>query len=479
MPELEAGVVDDLTDRLQRYVKGVDGLGETSFVASGGSAALYKVETAAGPRAIKVFNAVFFATPGDTAERRRLGVQKRLIGHPCPYLVQTHRVVEAEGTAFIEMEFVPWPSLKSQLTVIPDDAIANLFGQLVEAAKFLDEQGIVHRDIKPENIHISPDFKKLKLLDLGVAREAELLDGVDAAITDHGNLRPFLATAQYSSPEYLFRLDEPSPKLWRGLTFYQLGAVLHDLITKRPLFHQEMSMGNRWLVARAVLTKVPSFADGNPTRLSEMKALAARCLVKNLDSRLQLVSWQDLLLEGSTNPLTQLRSRLARGGTSLGVNSKAVAMSRLDFERNEFVKTCTEAVRAELLQICGTCLPLSMRPSAPGEHPPETKFSLSANKSVSIECVVRFDWLDELYEQSANVFLQSRVMCVGRDEPTEKPISRLITVAITATTDMEAATSIASAIASAAASALDLIESASDLTSLHGIDLQAAAEATQ
>ena len=74
------------------------------------------------------------------------------------------------------------------------EAVAPLITQLVEAVRFLEKLDIVHRDIKPENIHVSPDYKYLKLLDLGVAREFAEDDA--GAVTDHGNLRPFLATAQ-------------------------------------------------------------------------------------------------------------------------------------------------------------------------------------------------------------------------------------------------------------------------------------------
>ena len=472
MPELDQQTISDLTTRVHEYLQQRGGHTSVEYIAAGGSAALYRVENANGVRAIKAFSPTLFSGLGQTAERRRLEVQRRLIGHSCFSLIQTFHVEEALGTAFMEMEFLTWPSLKTQLAAVPDAAISSLFAQLVSAVRFLDTQGIVHRDIKPENIHVSQDFKSLKLLDLGVARDTEPPGGDDGAITDHGNLRPFLATAQYSSPEYLFRLDEPSAKLWKGLTFYQLGAVLHDLITKRPLFDHEMQLGNRWLVARAVLTQVPDFEDGDPARLAELKALAMRCLVKDLDARIQLVSWQDFILEGGASPLTALRARLAKGRTSSGGIIDSAAASRLEFDRSEFMQRFTETVRAELLPSCGTSLPLQMKPSAPGEVNPHTRFVFTADKRVTIECVLWFEWQTQLYDHSANISLQARILCVGQEEPAAHAHSRLIASTTTDASSTCALTDTANAIAAAAGTALDLIEGSKDVNLLHGLDLQ-------
>lgn len=183
MPALADSIVADLTERLCRYLKSSGAYGETVYLASGGSAAVFSVATPQGRRAFKAFNPEFFCGPAGPAERKRLEVQRKLIDHTCPSLIQTFRVDEAEGTAFVEMEFIDWPQLTAALNDIPDDAVVGLFTQLVAAVRFLDAMGIVHRDIKPENIHVSPDFTSLKLLDLGVAREIEQGDAQDVAIT--------------------------------------------------------------------------------------------------------------------------------------------------------------------------------------------------------------------------------------------------------------------------------------------------------
>jgi eukaryotic-like serine/threonine-protein kinase len=471
MPALEQSVIDDLEGRLKRYLANLGGYEAPKFLSAGGSAAVFRVEGVSGVRAFKAFVPDFLSGAGGAAERRRLDVQRRLIGHACPTLVQTFRIDEAEGTAFTEMEFVPWPQLTGKLATLPDGAIVPLILQLVEAVKFLETLNIVHRDIKPENIHVSEDFANLKLLDLGVAREFELPDSEDAAITDHGNSRPFLATAQYSSPEYLFRLDEPTKRLWSGLNFYQLGAVLHDLIAKRPLFDYEMKLGNRWLVARAVLTKTPAFVDPNPNRLPQLKALSARCLVKDLNTRLQLVGWDDFILEGSQDPLTALKARLQKGQLNSGSHADAWTAGRLEFERTESLKRIISQIRTELIQTCGKQLPLTINPSGPGE-PISSRITLTVNSDTFIVCTIGIDWSSPPYDRSANITLTARLVCDGFEEQVSLPVPRIVAVATISEGEELSARCIINAIAAATGVGLDHIDGGMVRAELNGMDLQ-------
>ena len=309
----------------------------------------------------------------------------------------------------------------------------------------------------------------MKLLDLGVARE--LTEGDADTITDHGNMRPFLATAQYSSPEYLFRLDEPSTRLWNGLNFYQVGAVLHDLIMKTPIFHEEMAVGNRWLVARAVLTKSPSFTDENPSRLASLKALAARCLTKDIEKRLQLVGWDDFVSEGGKDALTNLSVRLAKGRINAGGHARMAAENRLSFERGEFLKRLRENVRSNLIAICDKQLPLTVKPSSPG-IPPQVLFELSAHEEVSIHCLMDVNWLDGIYERTANIHISAWLSTLNIDQAVaSSPTMKNVYAATILEGEDIVAYAVSNVIAEVVGIGLDLIDGASDMATLNGFDL--------
>lgn len=298
-------------------------------LGAGGSAAVFLWDADSGPKALKVYDTKFLSGPAAPAERARLGLQRRFVGKHCPSLIDTLAVVEELGTCFVEMEFFPGKELKRVLVDVPDDAIAPLIGQLVAAVHFLDSLGVVHRDIKPENILVSADFKEMKLLDLGIIRETtEFEDRPDG--TDHGERRPFIATAQYSSPEYLFRLEAPSPSLWKALSIYQVGGVLHDLVCRRPLFERAVAADNKYALAMAVMKEQPDFS-GVSTQLSAWAALAARCLTKDSRVRLQSVDWGDFDF-ATDSPADRLRralsGRAARAVQAEEVLAQAVTLGR-------------------------------------------------------------------------------------------------------------------------------------------------------
>lgn len=471
MPKLDQSVINDLTARLRRFLEATGGFEDIKYLDAGGSAAVFRVTRAGEQRAIKVFDPELFCGPAAAPTRRRLEIQKRLLKHSCPSLVQTFRAEEAEGTAFIEMEFNEWPQLASQLANIPDSAIPSIISSLVGAVRFLETQGIVHRDIKPENIHISSDFSRILLLDLGVAREFDNPDENDAAITDDAVRRPFLATAQYSSPEYLFRLDAPTAKLWQALNIYQVGAVLHDLIKKEAIFQQEISAGNRWLVARAVLTKSPTFPDGQPHRLARAKALALRCLTKDFESRLALVSWEDFSLEGATDPRAALKGRLLKSTPSAASQVEAASAERLEFERNGFIKQVRERVRTELIDICSGKIPITAQTSIPGA-PAEFGFSLAANKDISIECSVHFEWQADIYERTANVFVSGQLALSTHASTASIPEKRLVITATVQPAEDEPSEVISTALAELIGKGLDHIGAADGkFDALHGLNL--------
>jgi serine/threonine-protein kinase len=451
MPDLSQALIVDLTQRLEKFLATKAGYGRPIFINAGGSAAVFKVQAPQGYRAFKVFDPKFINDEIGSKERHRLTLQERLINHACEFLVQTYSIETAEETAFIEMEFVEWPQLKNCLAEVPDEKVTQLIDQLVQAVQYLEALNIVHRDIKPENIHVSPDWTKLTLLDLGVVREFD--PGPEAGETDQGGLRPFLATAQYSSPEYLFRLDEPSPDLWRALNFYQVGAVLHDLVMKEAIFQSEINTGNRWLVAKAVLTKEATFVDGTPERMAAHKSLARRCLEKDMSTRLQLVEWNDFTTLGSGRTLNSLRERLhanrAKGETKIA--------RQLNFERGEFIEALTSKVRDRLVAVCQTDLPIKLHPLEAEGHQ-SSLFIFKSEESLHIAIKLDFHWKAGMHlrsveiKQSASIFpSESRIDFTG--------LSQTLTCVFSIDSPFDgSALDLANMIAASLESALDLID---------------------
>lgn len=459
----------DIDTRLSCYLKDRVSYSNATFVDAGGSAALYRVTSPQGPIAIKVYDPSFLTGTMAVAERRRLELQATLIGHSCPSLVNIFHVEEAHGTAFVEMEFIEWPQLKKNLANVPDSKVPRLINQLIEAVTYLEKQDIVHRDIKPENIHVSPDFDYLKLIDLGVARELALAEEEGVGATDHGAKRPFIATAQYSSPEYLFRLDAPSPTLWKGLSIYQVGAVLHDLIQKVPLFNSEVEAGNRWLVARAVLSTVPNFSDADPTRLATYKSLSLRCLTKELATRMALVDWADFALESGDDPLTALHVRLLKQGGNAGANAITADQTRLTFDRSTFCRQLSQNVRTALIAVCTNKIPVVLH-SSDVYTTPHFIFDFDLSTTTKLSIKLNFAWQEGLHRRSCNISL-SGVLKTTEEATVLTPQSFLVAVGTIGQAEELVASEVAAKIALSIGKAIDVLDATHDPSALNGTDV--------
>lgn len=237
------------------------------------------------PAALKIFAPDLVEQQGRDRQLARIEREVSLVGRSHPNLVSIYDggACSVTGHLYVAMELLPGPNLANTLQAVPDAAIRPFVVQLASAARFLEEQGLCHRDIKPPNIVVDLAKSSLKLLDLGVMRPTKA-----SALTDSSG-QPFLGTLQYSPPEYLFRREQASPDGLRAITFYQIGAVLHDLLTRRPLF-QDRTVPFARLVT-AVQCEVPRLPPLAPTDLVD---LCRDCLHKDPAVRLERVNWERL-----------------------------------------------------------------------------------------------------------------------------------------------------------------------------------------
>jgi len=211
--------------------------------------------------------------------------------------------------------------------------------QIASAARFLESLELVHRDIKPDNVLISSDFQRAVLLDLGVLRPF----GV-TGLTDEEQ-RAFVGTLQYSPPEFLIRDEEDTPDGWRAVTFYQLGAVLHDVIMRKRIFAEYSAPYA--LLARSVERVNPKIdaSDVPP----DLIVLAAGCLQKDPKLRLALVKWEDFdppELRGggpTDDPKARIRRRRA-----IAQQSQAAAMEVSPEQRARSARRILDKLQAAL-----------------------------------------------------------------------------------------------------------------------------------
>jgi len=275
-------------DIFQKVAQGFRGWKILRRIGEGASAVVYLAERNGERRALKVFRSWVTQEFSASVQTTRIERQLALRGHNHPHLVTVFDggFDDKTNLYYLFMEFLDQQPLSQFISRVPVERIAPLVAQVASAAKFLEDAGFTHRDIKPDNIVVDLEFRRATLLDVGV-----LLPLSGSTLTDQGSeRRVFLGTTRWSPPEFIKREEVTTIDGYRAITFYQLGAVLHDLLTGERMFAEVKDEPKANLID-AVLNKVPDFSKLRPGVGVELSLLAETCLKKEPGARLKRVTW--------------------------------------------------------------------------------------------------------------------------------------------------------------------------------------------
>lgn len=388
----------------------VGGWRALELLGSGKSALVIRAEKNGQAAALKVFDPDLVEKYGEATQLCRIDRERRLIGKSHPHLVRIFDGGKCcvTGHLFVAMEHISAKDLSQLLTIVPRDRIRPLIAQLAQAVRFLHEQDLAHRDIKPSNIKVSDDFQHLTLLDLGVLRPFG-----EAGLTDSEG-QQFIGTLQYSSPEFLFRKEQDTPDGWRALAIYQMGAVLHDLLTKRTIFEEFLIPYPRMVEAVKYTSPDLNVPGADP----DLVALAQSCLVKDPITRLRLVNWDSFAAAPPAVSVATIKDRVKKRQLSVSPeagNDELVSLGRGRMLNDLLARTST-MIRDECLDNVDVFPPVEVHDDTPPGADAvafRAAFPQSTGKSLSVSFALLFSI--KLLDVPASIVEISVACAISRD----------------------------------------------------------------
>uniref|UniRef100_A0A7R9U7E5 Uncharacterized protein n=1 Tax=Pinguiococcus pyrenoidosus TaxID=172671 RepID=A0A7R9U7E5_9STRA len=199
-----------------------------------------------------------------------------------PSIIKLYEVISCESCLYLVMEIVHGGDLFDRVVAQERFCEADarkLMRRILEAVKYLHDEGVVHRDLKLENILMvsKNDNTDMKLTDFGLAAKLNT-DG----------LRTFCGTPQYFAPEVLRRRSTVHGlgRYGREADMWSVGVILYMLLSGAPPFRsdrleRQIATGDYsfshpvWKgVSKEAIDLVRKLIEVNPTvRLSAQQAL--------------------------------------------------------------------------------------------------------------------------------------------------------------------------------------------------------------
>ncbi|MGH7514291.1 MAG: serine/threonine-protein kinase [Gemmatimonadales bacterium] len=198
------------------------------YIGEGGTATVYRAEhPERGRAAVKILRPRLAQDPIAVKRFLREAEYGARVLHP--NIVQTFDFGATDGLHYLALEWAqgePLAEFINRSGQVAPLLVATIVEQLGAALASAHKAGIIHRDLKPANIMYDPATQTAKLLDFGIARDAEL--NPEERLTRAGF---FVGTLQYVAPETL-----SGELVNEQADVYSLATIAYYLLTQELPF---------------------------------------------------------------------------------------------------------------------------------------------------------------------------------------------------------------------------------------------------
>ncbi|MBD3296044.1 MAG: protein kinase, partial [Candidatus Omnitrophica bacterium] len=171
---------------------------------------------------------------------------------------------------YYAMKYYPWPTLKD---VIADEEISvpmavDVTIRVLKVLRVLHDKGLTHRDIKPENIMISPDRKRVILMDFGLIKD---IHSQTMGVTMSGAA---MGSPHYMAPEQ----GKDAKSVDHRADLYSAGVMLYEMVTGQKPYTGSTPME---IVMTAMQSEATSPEKLNPAVDNVLRAVIAKGMAKD------------------------------------------------------------------------------------------------------------------------------------------------------------------------------------------------------
>lgn len=151
-------------------------------------------------------------------------------------------------------------TLIKRYNTLNEECTRHFGAQILDAIKYMHDNGVIHRDLKPENILLD-DKMRIQITDFGTARLLEKKNDESEEYPVDVRAKSFVGTAEYVSPELLENKYCGKPgDVWA------FGCIIYQMIAGKPPFKAT----NEYLTFQKITKLQFAFSAGFPTIIRDL-----------------------------------------------------------------------------------------------------------------------------------------------------------------------------------------------------------------